>query len=150
MVGCTGKRSSSRAHAKAEGDSLRESGKALRGGACVLTKAAVLTQGCRGAVGYHEARVQASFSHQEGRQLAERRVAQSFDSSLTDCRKFMDANGQIVQGLREQFSSVGWLRHVLPGSGAQSENLLWLGIHRGSFLPKSSLLDWQRPSFKTG
>lgn len=150
MVVCTGKQSNSRAHSKAEVDTLRESGKALGGGACVLTKGAVLTQGCCGAVGYHEARVQASFSHQEGRQLAERRVTQPFDSSLTDCREFMDANGQIVQGLKEQFSSAGRLQNVLLGSEARSENLLWLGIHHGSFLPKSSLLDWRRPSFQTG
>ena len=65
------------------------------------SKGRVLTQGCRGAVGYHESRIQTTFSHQEGRQLAKGGVAEPFNSSFTNCGKFMDTNGQIVQGLKE-------------------------------------------------
>lgn len=70
-------------------------------------KCSVLTQGCSRAVGYHESRVETTFSHQEGRQLAEGGVAEPFNSSFTNCSKFMDANGQIVQGLKECLDSVG-------------------------------------------
>lgn len=85
------------------------------GAAYVLTNGSVLTQGCCRAVGYHESRVQTSFSHQEGRQLAEGGVTQPFDSSFTDGREFMDANGQIVQGLKEHLSSAGLHWDVLQG-----------------------------------
>lgn len=70
-------------------------------------KGSVLTEGCSCAVGDHESRVQATFSHQEGRQLAEGGVTEPLDSSFANRSKFMDSNGQIVQGLKESLNSVG-------------------------------------------
>lgn len=81
-------------------------------------KTSVLTEGCSCAVGYHESRVQTTFSHQEGRQLAEGVVAEPFDSSFANRGKFMDTNGQIVQGLKEFLNSVGLYWNMLSGSGA--------------------------------
>lgn len=101
-----------------------------------LENGAVLTEGCRCAVGYHESRVQTTFSHQEGRQLAEGGVTEPFDSSFANCSKFMDTNGQIVQGLKECLNSVSLYWNMISGSKAILKSLLWLGIHHGSFLQK--------------
>lgn len=76
------------------------------GQACVWGSR-VLTKGRSCAVGYHEPGVQTTFSHQEGRQLAEGRVTEPFDSSFANRGKFMDTNGQIVQSLKERLNSVG-------------------------------------------
>lgn len=56
----------------------------------------ILTEGCCGAVCNHEPGVETTFSHQEGRQLAEGGVTESFNSSFTNRSKFMDSNGQII------------------------------------------------------
>ena len=58
-------------------------------------------------MGDHESGVETPFSHQEGRQLAEGGVTEPFNSSFTDGSKLVDANGQIVQGLKEHRNSVG-------------------------------------------
>ena len=86
------------------------------------SKGRVLTQGCRGAVGYHESRIQTTFSHQEGRQLAKGGVAEPFNSSFTNCGKFMDTNGQIVQGLKECLNQVGLYWNMgFPGGASGKE-----------------------------
>lgn len=60
----------------------------------------MLTKSCSSAVCDHESRVQASFVDQECRQLAERRIAETFDTSLTDGGQLVHPDRQIIKSLR--------------------------------------------------
>lgn len=101
-------------------------------------KGSVLTQGCSCAVGYHESRVQTAFSHQEGGQFTEGGVTEPFNSSFTDCSKFMDTDGQIVQGLKEHLSSFGLYCNMLSGAAAilKKKKLTLAGYSPWKFPPE--------------
>ena len=87
-------------------------------------------------MGYHESRVQTTFSHQEGRQLAEGRVTEPFNSSFANRGKFMDTNGQVVQGLKEYLNSVGlYLEYTSRGS-SNSKRLTLAGYSPWKFPPE--------------
>lgn len=96
----------------------------------------MLTEGCGCAVGYHESRVQTALSHQEGGQLAEGGVTEPFNSSFADRGKFVDTNGQVVQGLKECLNSVGlYLEYAFRGS-SNSKKLTLAGYSPWKFPPE--------------
>ena len=110
------------------------------------SKGRVLTQGCSSAVGYHESRIQTAFGHQEGRQLAEGGIAESFDSSFTNCGKFMDTNGQIVQGLKECLNRVGlyWDMGFPDGASGKEPACQCRRHERCRFDPWVGKIPWKR------
>lgn len=102
----------------------------------IWEEGSVLTQGGGRAVGYHESRVQATFGHQEGRQLAEGGVTEPFDPSFANRSKFVDTDGQIVQGLKEYLGSAGrHLEYALRGS-SNSKKLTFAGYSPWKFPPE--------------
>ena len=61
-------------------------------------------ESCSGAVGNHEARVQAAIGDEEGGHAAERRVAHTLEAALGDARELRGADGEEVERLRRR----GW------------------------------------------
>lgn len=59
----------------------------------------MLTKSRGGAVGDHEARIQASFVDQERWEFAERRIAKTFDAPLADGCQLVHRDRQIIKSL---------------------------------------------------